>query len=54
VPKFERFLRNGRILDIGCGKGALGAILKTIPEKQLKAEIVGLDLDEILFKNRKK
>jgi len=34
VPVFEGFLRSGRfVLDVGCGKGGLGAIVKTIPEK---------------------
>lgn len=53
VPRFEKLLRNGRILDVGCGKGGLGAIFKTVPEKQLRAEIVGLDLDEVLLKTAK-
>jgi 16S rRNA G1207 methylase RsmC len=37
IPMFEDFLRAGRlVLDVGCGKGGLGAIVKTVPEKKLK------------------
>jgi 16S rRNA G1207 methylase RsmC len=33
VSMFEDFLRVGKlVLDAGCGKGGLGAIIKTVPE----------------------
>jgi cyclopropane fatty-acyl-phospholipid synthase-like methyltransferase len=45
VPMFEDFLRVGKlVLDVGCGKGGLGAIVKTIPEKNLNPFIIGTDL----------
>lgn len=45
ITKFEKYLLRGLILDVGCGKGGFGAIVRTVPEKALEARIVGLDLD---------
>jgi 16S rRNA G1207 methylase RsmC len=34
VSMFEDFLRVRKlVLDVGCGKGGLGVIVKTVPEK---------------------
>jgi len=44
IPKFERYFRSGLILDVGCGKGGLEAIIKTIPEKNFGAEFIGIDV----------
>ena len=38
------------MLDVGCGKGGLGAIVKTVPEKMLETRIIGLDLDLTLLR----
>jgi ubiquinone/menaquinone biosynthesis C-methylase UbiE len=52
VPMFEGFLRGGRlVLDVGCGKGGVGAIVKTVPEKKLNPLIVGVDLELSMLKS---
>jgi ubiquinone/menaquinone biosynthesis C-methylase UbiE len=43
IPKFEEYLHSGLILDVGCGKGGLEAIVKTVPEKDFNCEFVGVD-----------
>jgi cyclopropane fatty-acyl-phospholipid synthase-like methyltransferase len=54
VPMFEDFLRAGRlVLDVGCGKGGLGAIVKTVPEKNLNPFVVGVDLELSMLKSAK-
>jgi len=54
VPMFESFLYNGRlVLDVGCGKGGLGAIIKTIPEKDLNPSLIGVDLELNMLKKAK-
>jgi len=44
IPEFEEYFRSGLVLDLGCGKGALEAIIKTIPEHNFKSEFVGVDI----------
>jgi len=44
IPKFEEYFRSGLVLDVGCGKGALEAIIKTVPENSFRVEFVGVDL----------
>ena len=44
VPEFEEYFRSGLVLDVGCGKGALEAIIQTIPEHNFKSEFVGVDI----------
>ncbi|RSN74938.1 class I SAM-dependent methyltransferase [Candidatus Methanodesulfokora washburnensis] len=54
VPIFEGFLCSGKlVLDVGCGKGGLGAIVKTVPEKDLNPSIIGLDLELGMLKRAK-
>jgi ubiquinone/menaquinone biosynthesis C-methylase UbiE len=48
-PKFTSYLRKSLVLDVGCGKGSLGAVLKTLAGRQIEAETVGLDLDRGLL-----
>jgi len=43
IPRFETYFYKGLILDVGCGKGGIEAIIKTIPEKEFKCEFVGID-----------
>ena len=50
VPKFEKFFRKTLVLDVGCGKGGLGAMVKTVPHQIFETRIVGLDLDLTLLR----
>ena len=45
IRKFEECFHRSLVLDVGCGKGGLGAIVKTIPEKNLGTTFIGLDVN---------
>jgi SAM-dependent methyltransferase len=54
IPKFEKYLNSSLILDVGCGKGGLRAIVKTVPEKNFTSEFVGVDAHLVLLSKAKR
>jgi ubiquinone/menaquinone biosynthesis C-methylase UbiE len=54
IPMFEAFIGSGKlVLDVGCGKGGFGAIIRTVPEKNLNPSIIGADLELSMLKKAK-
>lgn len=49
VHKSEEYFRKTLVLDLSCGKGGLGAIVKTIPVGMLETRFIELDVDLTLL-----